>query len=71
MIERGGFAIQDSVTKKDVNLEMDWELCFSPGERVEMSMVFKRKARQTSDCPKCKADCDGSPEEDVEWYVLL
>ncbi|KAN0098878.1 hypothetical protein V8E51_014541 [Hyaloscypha variabilis] len=66
MIERGDFVIQDSATKKDVNLEMDWELCFSPGQRVEMSMVFKRPARPTNTCPTCKADCGGSTEEDIE-----
>jgi hypothetical protein len=67
MIERGDFAIQDSFTKKDVDLEMDWELCFSPGQRVEMSMVFKRRIRPTSNCPKFEADCGGSPEEDIVW----
>ncbi|OBT46768.1 hypothetical protein VE00_02643 [Pseudogymnoascus sp. WSF 3629] len=41
MIKRGEFVIQDSATKKDVNLGMEWDLCFSPGQRVEMSMVFK------------------------------
>lgn len=67
MIERGDFVIQDSATKKDVNLEMEWELCFSPGQRVEMSMVFKRPTRPTNSCPNCKADCGGSTEEDIEW----
>jgi hypothetical protein len=32
-----------------------------------MSMVFKRRTRPTSNCPNCEADCDGSPEEDIEW----
>jgi hypothetical protein len=67
MIERGDFIIQDSASKRDVNLEMDWELCFSPGQRVQMSMIFKRPTRPTNNCPTCKADCGGSTEEDVDW----
>jgi hypothetical protein len=67
MIGRGEFAIQDSITKKDVNLMNDWDVCFHPGQRVEMSMVFKRKTGPTSNCPKCKTVCDGSLEEDIEW----
>jgi hypothetical protein len=39
-IERGEFAIQDSVTKRDIDLRTDWEVCFSPGQRVDMSMIF-------------------------------
>lgn len=67
MIERGDFVIQDSATKKDINLRMDWDLCFSPGQRVDMSMVFKRRTRPTNNCPNCKADSDKSTGEDIEW----
>jgi hypothetical protein len=30
-IERGEFAIQDFVTKRDIDLRTDWEVCFSFG----------------------------------------
>ncbi|KAF4631435.1 hypothetical protein G7Y89_g6695 [Cudoniella acicularis] len=66
VIERGDFAIQDSITKKDVNLASDWDVCFSPGQRVEISMVFKRKASPTSSCPTCKTACLRGIEEDIE-----
>lgn len=66
MIERGEFVIQDSITKKDINLMSDWDVCFSPGQRVEMSMVFERKIGPTSNCSKCKTVCDDSSEEDIE-----
>ncbi|PQE17488.1 vegetative cell wall protein [Rutstroemia sp. NJR-2017a WRK4] len=67
MIDRGDFVIQDAASKKDVNLGMDWELCFSPGQRVEMSMIFKRPTGLANSCPTCKADCGGSTEEDIDW----
>ncbi|KFY19074.1 hypothetical protein V491_04603 [Pseudogymnoascus sp. VKM F-3775] len=66
LIERGDFVIQDSATKKDVNLEMEWDLCFSPGQRVEMSMLCKRPTRPINNCPTCKAYFGSSTEEYVE-----
>jgi hypothetical protein len=39
-IEKGEFAIQDSVTKRDIDLRTDWDVYFSPGQRVDMSMIF-------------------------------
>lgn len=72
-IERGEFVIQDSATKRDIDLRRDWELCFSPGQRVDMSMICTRAEPLTFPtrlCPKC-GHCTGSSEavrgEDVEW----
>ena len=28
------------MTKRDIDLRTDWEVCFSPGQRVDMSMIF-------------------------------
>jgi hypothetical protein len=41
-IDKGEFAIQDIATRRDIDLKADWEICFQPGQRVEMSMVFHR-----------------------------
>ncbi|OBT63429.1 hypothetical protein VE03_07157 [Pseudogymnoascus sp. 23342-1-I1] len=71
VIEKGDFVIQDSATKRDVNLGMEWDRCFSPGQRVEMSMVFKRPIRPTNNCPTCKADCGKPTAEDIESYALF
>jgi hypothetical protein len=38
-IEKGEFAIEDAATRRDIDLTTNWELCFSPGQRVEMSIV--------------------------------
>ena len=38
-IEKGEFAIEDAATGRDIDLNTNWELCFSPGQRVEMSIV--------------------------------
>lgn len=40
-IERGEFAIRDRATKNAIDLSVDWNTCFSPGQKVDMCMVFK------------------------------
>lgn len=51
----GNFAIQDSVTKHDIDLTADWEACFFPGQQVDMSMLFALFVDPASqrNCPKC------------------
>lgn len=70
-IERGRFAIQDSATKRDVDLADNWDICFHPGQRVEMSIIFTDWGRHShAMCPKCEKECIYSVNIDVEWYVL-
>ena len=71
MIEQGEFAINDADTKLDVDLETDWDMCFFPGQRVEMSMVFEQQKKPGDQCPKCQEICTSLSTLDVEWYVLV
>ena len=65
-IHNGEFAIEDSITKQDINLKTDWDICFFPGQRVEMSMIVTRLDVSPTTCPKCwyKGKKVGEPE----WY---
>lgn len=71
MIDQGEFAIQDLITKRDVNLDLPWETCFRPGQKVAMSMIFKSTKSEEVCCPKCKDSNEGNGEygNDIEWYV--
>ena len=77
MVERGEFAIQDSVTKQDIDLRADWELCFSPGQRVDMSMIFDLPhPTQRSDATevyrlKCKYDCSSVVTKGRSRYRMV
>lgn len=55
-IARGEFIIQESQTKRRIDLSRDWDSCFLPGQRVEMSMAFQRPAIEGDACPGCKAN---------------
>jgi hypothetical protein len=72
MIEFGQFVIEDDGTKRDIDLADDWETCFSPGQRVSMSMVFKYgKDRAMPACPGCGTESGSAADQEVIWYVSL
>ena len=52
-IDRGEFAIQDSVKKRDIDLSSTWASCFRPGQRVDMSMIFTSWKTNPGCCPSC------------------
>lgn len=55
-IASGEFIILESQTKRRIDLSRDWDSCFLPGQRVEMSMAFQRPAIESDACPGCKAN---------------
>ena len=71
MVRNGEFAIQDEGTCVDVDLSQPWDICFFPGQRVNMSMIFTRSDSADKDCPKCKAVSGGKGDQDIEWYTHL
>ncbi len=70
-MEKGEFVIQDAITKHDINLRTDWETCFSPGQRVMMSIILTRALMPDIKCPKCDAPNCGSSifgrNVDIDW----
>jgi hypothetical protein len=69
-IERGEFVIQDAITKRDIDLNTDWEVCFSPGQRVMMSMILTRAFVSSFACPKCHAwrlEENNTADTDIDW----
>jgi hypothetical protein len=69
-IANGEFAIQDLTTKRDVDLQLPWKACFSPGQQVAMSMIFNSAKATNMCCPKCRENNgDKLPEDkDIECW---
>ncbi|KAF4627334.1 hypothetical protein G7Y89_g10823 [Cudoniella acicularis] len=65
-IQKGEFVIQNSVTGRDINIFDDWQSCFYPGQRVEMSLVFQQRWQTGNSCPGCGYECAGSTDSDVK-----
>lgn len=59
--------IQDSTTQRDIDLGKDWELCFSPGQHVDMSMIIRLEQIDDHICPRCRTECKGHSDKDIEW----
>ena len=54
-IESGEFVIQDTATKRVIDFTRDWDICFLPGQKVHMSMIFRWQKRRADVCPICTA----------------
>lgn len=68
-IQNYEFSIHDSRTRKDIDFARPWEEWFTPGQQVEMSMIFDRSEAVATSCPSCRHECCVKPEEDIEWLV--
>lgn len=64
-IERGEFAIQETSTKRQIDLNGDWETVFLPGQRVDMSMIFRKNMADHSVCPGCSTIISGVEEDRI------
>ena len=65
-IDRGEFVIQETSTKRDIDLTQDWDLCFLPGQRVDMSMIFHWPKKPYRTCPSCNTLYPPSDDKDMD-----
>ena len=69
-IERGQFALEEAQTKRAIDLGRPWSICFLPGQKIDMSMVFSQAETPKSNCPGCHHESESNTEKDVEWWVI-
>ncbi|KAL4873308.1 hypothetical protein BDV12DRAFT_100259 [Aspergillus spectabilis] len=68
MIDRGDFVIEDAGTQTSIDLTQDWDLCYYPGQRVAMSMVFRQTTWELS-CPGCTTVYNQSAGEEITFTI--
>ena len=66
------YVLQESATGKEIDWSLNFEDAFLPGQKVAMSLVFKRETTgqptQTSvHCPRCNAVTGEPTELDILW----
>ena len=66
-IEKGQFVLEEARTKQQVDLRRPWHMCFLPGQKIDMSMLFSLTTTATATCPGCQYESLGDPAMDVEW----
>jgi hypothetical protein len=66
------YVVQDHATQMDIDRSTPWTAAFLPGQRVDMSLIFrdravKRAGIQDTTCPKCKEISSGSSDKAIHW----
>jgi hypothetical protein len=69
---RKEYILQDMATGREVDMSLNFEDAFLPGQKVTMSLVFRHTssehtAQTTTTCPRCKTPSGQSTDIDVSW----
>jgi hypothetical protein len=65
------YAIEDSLTGKELAKSGKFAECFRPGRKVDMIMVFKTAAAGETSCPRCKTVVSGPGDVQIKWYRYI
>ena len=58
-------------TKREIDLRDDWDLCFLPGQTVQMSMVFRCSEYPENTCLTCHTVCDTSVNGNDRYLQIV
>jgi len=64
---KGEFAIEEDATGRELSRKSDWSLCFRPGQKVDMSMLFSELESNSNECPRCRTKSSTSLETRTQW----
>jgi hypothetical protein len=65
-VGRREYVIEDHRSGKEFAMNRAWAMCFRPGQKVDMSMVFTQNMKTTS-CPGCRTESRVADNELVQW----
>lgn len=75
-VQNKEYALQEHATKREIKRTRPWECAFLPGQRIDMSLVFVKKAPAeqseeipSTSCPNCHAVSDKSQDYEIQWLV--
>jgi hypothetical protein len=64
---KGEFAIEEGITGQDISRENEFSMCFRPGQKIDMSMIFSDLDASSNHCPRCGAKSEASAEARTQW----
>jgi hypothetical protein len=67
---RKEYAIEDSRSGQELNRRREWSMLFRPGQKVDMSIIFKQSNTSTS-CPGCQTESRAACDSVTEWYFTF
>ena len=68
-IEKGHFSLEESRTRRLIDLRQPWHTCFLPGQKIDMSMIFSEPSdgERTKRCPGCRHNPVSNEPGEIEW----
>lgn len=67
-VKRREFLLENSQSGQSITIDQSWSLSFCPGDRVDMSMIFRSmKSVDEIVGPSCKECKNRSVDTDKEW----
>lgn len=69
-VRNNEYALQESNSKRKLDLSLPWDSVFLPGRKVVMSMVFQRPQMPMSSCPGCGTESEtelNKADSEVQW----
>jgi hypothetical protein len=63
----GEFAIEEGITGRDISRETEFKMCFRPGQKIDMSMIFSDLDASNNHCPRCRTKSEASAEARTQW----
>ena len=63
----GEFAIEDGTSGRDVSRENEFAVCFRPGQKIDMSIIFSDLDANSNHCPRCGTKSEASAEARTQW----
>jgi hypothetical protein len=67
-IKRREYALQDRGSLSDIDRSAQFDVCFLPGRKVDMTMIFKETQPQTVSCPGCSMVAPQKDPTGSSWY---
>lgn len=69
---RKEYVLQESAMGREVDMSLDFDDAFLPGQKINMSLVFKRDSTEqstqaTGHCPRCNTVSEQLADVDVLW----
>lgn len=64
---KGEYAFEEGITGRDVSRENELVMCFHPGQKIDMSMVFSDLDAHSNHCPRCGMKSEASAEARTQW----
>ena len=68
-VQREEYILQEHATRREIKQSQRWETAFLPGQRIEMSFVFKSADQESTrtSCPSCKTSADDLENAEILW----